>query len=212
MSVVGASPPLPELYGGVLCLDFANTVDSRAQPPIEEHLHRYGDLLRWARHADLLDAASVDTLSEAAHADPTAALAGYVRALRLREAIFRVFAALAVEAVAEPVDLDIVQQAYAEAMKYARLVPRDERLDWIWDGDNLDRVWWPVARSAIELATWGPTDRIKICASDAGCAGLFLDTTKNHSRRWCSMGDCGAEVKIRRQTARRRAARPPSGR
>jgi predicted RNA-binding Zn ribbon-like protein len=64
-----------------------------------------------------------------------------------------------------------------------------------------------VARSAIDLLTAGPLDRVKVCASEVGCVGLFLDTSKNRSRRWCSMQTCGVELKVQRQNARRRAAR-----
>jgi len=54
--------------------------------------------------------------------------------------------------------------------------------------------------------TTGPLDRVKACAAEAGCVGLFLDVSKNRSRRWCSDG-CGVEAKIRRQSVRRQRAR-----
>ncbi|HYN94046.1 MAG TPA: ABATE domain-containing protein [Pilimelia sp.] len=200
-------PPLPPLYGGVLCLDFANTVDSRAALPLEEHLHGYPDLLRWARFASVLDDASADRLARAADARPAAAQASHARAVELREAIFRVFAALAAGAAAAPADLAIVNRAYADAIGHADLVPAGAAFDWAWAGDDLDLAWWPVARSVVDLLTGGTTERVKVCASEEGCAGLFFDTTKNHSRRWCTMGACGVEVKVKRQTARRRAAR-----
>jgi predicted RNA-binding Zn ribbon-like protein len=101
---------------------------------------------------------------------------------------------------------------YGTAVEHARLTTGSGRYTWTWADDNLGRLWWPIARSAIELATDGPVGRIKICASDQGCAGLFLDSSKNRSRRWCSMDSCGAEFKTRRQNARRRAARVSGGR
>ena len=201
--------PLPELYGGVLCLDFANTVDSRAQPPLEEHVHRYEDLLRWDRLAAVLDPAEVEALTRVAQAQPEAADAAHARAVEVREAIFRFFVALARGGVPEPADAAIMQRAYVDALQHARLIQDGDRFRWTWEGDDLNRAWWPVARSAIELATGAVVDRVKVCASDEGCAGLFLDTTKNHSRRWCSMGACGVEVKVKRQTARPPATRNP---
>jgi predicted RNA-binding Zn ribbon-like protein len=69
-------------------------------------------------------------------------------------------------------------------------------------------VWWPVVRSAVELATAGPLERVKQCPAPEGCGWLFLDTTKNRIRRWCSMDECGGQAKARRQTARRRARTP----
>ena len=70
-----------------------------------------------------------------------------------------------------------------------------------WDGTALDAPLWPVAdaahrllRSADDLA------RLKRCA---GCPWLFLDRSRNGSRRWCAMGDCGTHEKIRRYVTKR---------
>ena len=206
MSETGESP-LPELYGGVLCLDFANSADARGLPEIEENLFGYADLLRWTQLAGLTDARDTDRLRRLAAAGPAAAAAAYDTAIELRESIFRIFAGKARGTEPASGDLVVIQRAYASAMSAARLTPTGPGFDWQWDDLELDRPWWPVARSAIDLLTAGPLDRVKVCASDEGCAGLFLDTSKNRSRRWCSMQACGVEVKVQRQNQRRRAAR-----
>jgi predicted RNA-binding Zn ribbon-like protein len=47
----------------------------------------------------------------------------------------------------------------------------------------------------------------------AGCGWLFLDHTRNHSRRWCDPADCGNRARVRSYTERqRRAARPGTAR
>jgi predicted RNA-binding Zn ribbon-like protein len=38
---------------------------------------------------------------------------------------------------------------------------------------------------------------VRLCA-DASCAWLFLDTTRNRTRRWCDMKECGNRNKVRR--------------
>jgi predicted RNA-binding Zn ribbon-like protein len=162
---------------------------------------------RWARHAGALDDAQAERLLQAAASRPAAARTSLAAAVTLREAIYRVFAAIAHGATPADADLDRLRHAYAGAMRHARLRPGPDRLAWTWDEEALDRAWWPVARSAVELATAGPLDRVKRCAGPSGCGFLFLDTTKNRVRRWCSMGECGGQVKASRQTARRRAAR-----
>lgn len=58
-----------------------------------------------------------------------------------------------------------------------------------------------VVHAAAELVVRGPVDRLKRCGN---CPWLFLDHSRNGSRRWCSMEGCGTQVKIRRLTARRR--------
>jgi predicted RNA-binding Zn ribbon-like protein len=73
-----------------------------------------------------------------------------------------------------------------------------EQYVWGWDAaDALDAPLWAVARDAGELLTKGPLERLTECASDT-CGWYFLDTTKNHSRRWCDMKGCGNRDKVRR--------------
>lgn len=192
----------PELYGGVACLDFANSLDSRAMASPVESLHSYADLARWSGYAGVLDPATAGRL--VARTGAAAGEAVLRTALALREAIFRVFVAVGRGDTAADADLAVVQRGHAEAMAVARLRPGS---GWEFEGDDPDRSWWPVAVSAVGLLTGGPLGRVKVCAAEAGCVGLFLDTSKNRSRRWCTMAGCGIEAKVARQATRRRAAR-----
>ncbi|MGH7448040.1 MAG: CGNR zinc finger domain-containing protein, partial [Longimicrobiales bacterium] len=49
----------------------------------------------------------------------------------------------------------------------------------------------------------GELDRVKLCGNDA-CAWLFIDVSRNRSRRWCDMKDCGNRAKARRHYARQK--------
>jgi predicted RNA-binding Zn ribbon-like protein len=199
------------LYGGRLCLDFANTVEPREAEPHRDTLGGYADLVRWARDLGTLDDATAAGLLRTAAGRQDAAATSFATAIVLREATYRAFAAIAHGAPPAGADLETVQQAYAEAMRHAHLQAGSDQLAWAWEDDELDRAWWPVARSAVELATAGQLDRVKQCASSGGCGWLFYDTSKNRIRRWCSMGECGAQTKAKRQTARRRASRTQTG-
>jgi predicted RNA-binding Zn ribbon-like protein len=75
---------------------------------------------------------------------------------------------------------------------------------WVWLDGDLSRVLWAVAHAATELLTSGPLERIKACV---GCRWLFLDRSKNRSRRWCTMEECGTHEKVRRYLERRAARR-----
>jgi predicted RNA-binding Zn ribbon-like protein len=197
-----------KLYGGLLCLDFANTLEPRAAEPVRDWLGGYADLVAWGRHAGALDDATAERLLALAAGRQAAAEASFAAAIELREATYRAFAAVARGAAPAADDLAVVQRAYAEAMRHARLLPApaSDQLAWTWeDDDALDRAWWPMARSAVELATAGSLERVKQCPP--GCGFLFFDASKNRIRRWCSMEECGGQTKARRQTARRRAAR-----
>jgi predicted RNA-binding Zn ribbon-like protein len=91
---------------------------------------------------------------------------------------------------------------YAELTRWAALVGAIEpdatdRL--VWEGDHLRRVLWPIASAAVDLLRTGPLDRIKTCAN---CPWLFIDHSRNRSRRWCTMDECGVHLKMRRYRAR----------
>jgi predicted RNA-binding Zn ribbon-like protein len=204
-----ARPALPALVGGLACLDFANTLaPRRPKPGVEPHDYTpgYQELVAWGAHAGLLTAAQRDHLTAAAEADPEAAAAVHQRARRLREAIYQVFAAVAQGQPAHADALATIKDAYLTALRHASLGPAPTGLDWRWpDGGPLERVLWPVARSAVDLALSGQMPRIKQCLGDDGqCGWLFLDTSKSATRRWCSMRTCGSRVKSQRQAARRR--------
>ncbi len=100
-----------KLYGGRLCLDFANTVEPRAAEPQRDWLHGYPDLVRWARHAGALDDAASERLLTLAAARQAAAQASFAAAIALREATYRAFAAIAQGATPAAADLDRLQQA-----------------------------------------------------------------------------------------------------
>src|ERR671930_579256 len=61
-----------------------------------------------------------------------------------------------------------------------------------------DDVLAPVVWSAAELLTSGPLERVRECPGDDTCGWLFLDTSRNGSRRWCDMRTCGNRAKARR--------------
>jgi predicted RNA-binding Zn ribbon-like protein len=82
-----------------------------------------------------------------------------------------------------------------------------------WGGasDDLARVLWPVARAAFDLLTGAEAGRLRECAG-RDCHWLFLDRSKNGSRRWCAMANCGNAAKARRHRAKSHRARSQRGR
>ena len=201
------------LLGGALCLDFVNSIENRAGHAPEDFLTSYPDLVRWGRHAGLIDDATATRLMAWAATDESAAHEVSHQALALRAALHRLFFAIATRRDPNPADLEVLRRAYVETMSAATLVPDDERFTWHWQPDEqrLDQLLWPVARSAVELLTAGDPRRIKRCENPYGCGWFFYDGSKNGSRRWCSMEGCGSQVKMRRQYAKRRASAASGG-
>ena len=194
---------VPDLVGGALCLDVANSVDGRVLEVPLDYLTTYADLVDWVTRAGGLSSGEADAVLALADADPDAAAQELVRARALREAVFALFHGHATHGAA---DTAAVQEAYTDALGHGRLEPTADGMRWTWEPD-LALPRWRVAQSAIDLATSGSLGRVKACASQDGCQYLFVDTSKNGSRRWCSMTDCGNQAKSKRLTARRRADR-----
>ena len=188
-----------------LCLDFTNTANWHASAhPIEE-LASYGDLVGWAEGVGLLTATEAQRLKRQAARRPAEAQAVLERAQTLREAIYRLLAATAHGHAAEAADLDLINAELPRALAQARLAPTAEGyvLHWPAAPDALDSMLWPVAYSAADLlARPDLLSRVGECADDRGCGYLFLDMTKNRSRRWCDMKDCGNRAKARRHYQR----------
>ena len=116
--------------------------------------------------------------------------------------------ALASGEVPREADLGLIGDAAAAGRARERLVYDRNGVGWSLpaDGDALERPLWEVACSAADLLTSPELDRVKECASTT-CEWVFLDRSKNRSRRWCDMSDCGNRAKARRFHAKKQAAR-----
>ena len=202
----GLDPHYPRLLGERLCLDFANTIEGPRSAKPEDFLCDYTDLARWGRHSGVLSEAATAQLLRLAAESPRAAGAAFRRGLALRGAITRVFHAIATGATPKPSDLALLQTEYRIAMRHGQLIQTTEQYAWDWphEGTALDQPLWPIARSAIDVLTHDNPARIKECPGADDCGWLFYDTSKNGSRRWCSMEGCGSRLKMRRQYARRK--------
>jgi predicted RNA-binding Zn ribbon-like protein len=205
-------PPVPdhdiELAGGALALDFANTVGGTHVRPTHDHLRGYADIVGFTALAGGIEPAVAKRLGQRAERDPKRAEAVYELGISLREAIWAVFSSLASGEAPRDADLGLISDAAAAGAARAQLVYDRDGLGWSLpsDEDELERPLWEIARSAAELLTSGDRDRVKECAS-ATCEWVFLDRSRNHSRRWCDMSDCGNRAKARRFQAKKQAAR-----
>jgi len=191
-----------DLSGGALCLDFVNTLGDRTGEP-DDHLQSYGDLLEFARQAGALPDPEVEELAEEEAADPEHAADTLSEAVRLREVIYRIFRAIAAGERPGDSDLDSLNSTLVEGLAKARLVREGDHYRWSWAGDCscLERPLWQIAHSAADLLASGRLDRVRVCDSNT-CEWLFLDESRNRSRRWCDMSTCGNRAKARRHYAK----------
>jgi predicted RNA-binding Zn ribbon-like protein len=194
-----------DFSGGELCLDFANTVSSHLEVQTQEHVTSYTRLVSWGRQAGVLNETEEARLMDEAERRPHEASAVHRRAIALREAIYHIFSARAKGEQASQSDVDVLNQELANGLSHARLAQRGSGFEWGWEAEEgaLDRVLWVVARSAADLLTSEKLQRVTECASER-CGWLFMDLSRNHSRRWCDMNECGNRAKARRHYERTR--------
>ncbi|HEX2996954.1 MAG TPA: CGNR zinc finger domain-containing protein, partial [Anaerolineales bacterium] len=139
---------------------------------------------------------------------PRDAAAVFAKSLELREAIYRIFVAQTQGKSPTEGDLAILNSLLAYPTSGAQVVRRAGKFEWQWNIDQnaLEAPLWIIALSASSLMTSESYPRVGQCADEDGCGWLFIDTTKNHSRRWCDINDCGNRAKQRRYQKRARSS------
>lgn len=188
-----------------LCLNFVNTVSNRMGGAPNEHLKGYTGLVDWAESAGALNAATAALLREQAAQNPARAAAVFRRAVTLREALYWIFMRAIEGAPPQAKDLTRFNTELAAALSNLRVQPGHDCCVWVWaeNSHDLAQMLWPVARSAAELLTSDEVDRVRQCANET-CGWLFIDRSRNRSRRWCDMSECGNVAKVRRYRQRQK--------
>ena len=179
-----------EHVGNAHCFELVNSVPDRIEGGDRDWLGDEDTARAWAQSLGL---------------GPVRELTGEELAdLRsFRESVFAVFAAVA-EGNAVPAEgLQVVTDAHASGLSQFGYGPTTTGVarEWpdVWDADSLTALF---AESAIDELTGSRLDRVKSCP---GCRWLFIDTTRNRSRRWCSMSMCGGRDKALRHYRNTRA-------
>lgn len=198
-------PVKTPLSAVLLGIEFANTLSSRGSEQPNENLAQYSDLISWAEKVELIELEDAEVLAVYAQQYPEQSQQILQRAIALREAIYHLVEATKGEYTPHPADLETLNTELAIAASHLTLVFHENHFDWEWkkQEDEPDQILWPIAKSAIDLLDSANLKRVGICEDDA-CGWLFYDTSKNHSRRWCDMDDCGNRAKARRHYARKK--------
>ena len=194
-----------EFIAGALCLDFVNTVGSHGFEQAREKLPTYSDLVRWSKEASLIDDGKALELLAFSEANPSGASKVLEEARGFRETLFRIFGALQRKQSPDQSDLGALNKALRKFPIRLEVRPQGDDFCCSREIAQIIDEWplAPVAWSAADLLVSDQVHHVRQCA-DATCGWLFVDTSKNHSRRWCSMGDCGSQAKARRYYQRKK--------
>jgi len=186
------------LVGGHPALDFINTVHDWTVPEPHDYLSEFADAVRFGEAAGLLTRRDDFRLRRRTpHIELT-------RLRDLRALLKRIFQVRLSGQAHSHVDLRKLSADLAEAARATRLmaatrprrsaeVPVIREINVEAAGDSLLRL--RIVETAVALLLSDAMRRVKACPT---CGWLFLDASKNRSRRWCSMDTCGAVAKARR--------------
>ena len=195
---------LVSAVGEDVCLGFANTLAWRGSAAPVETLGDFAALLTWAEASAAFPAAAVRELVSWARDHPSKAAEVFAEAIALREAIYRISSALACGEPVRNQDFVALSRALPEAPARRRLARSSTGYAWQIELGNIGRAGLPAATllapvlwSAADLMVGSAHRRIRQCANDA-CLWLFVDASKNGTRRWCDMASCGNRAKARR--------------
>ena len=210
------------LVGGHVALDLVNTVAPRLRDHSEyvEYVATPWDLLAWAHRVRLVTESEAESIRETWAASPAAAAQALHAVVDIREATYGVvMAALGNTEVATPGAADELERLHlrlAAASARSGLVlggPTGPAVRLVVGTTRALMIADRLAEAAIDLLRTVDLKHVRICPiTEGGCGWLFLDRSRNSSRRWCAMADCGTQAKARRLTERRRADRATSSR
>jgi predicted RNA-binding Zn ribbon-like protein len=205
------NPPPFAFIGGALCLDFVNTVGSHLSSGPREKLCVFPDLIRWSREAGLIDNDQARQLLTRGAADTLRSTKVLEDAKKFREILFGIFCGLCQQPKAQPDNLTALNEVLRTFPIRLEVCSRDQHFHCERAVAQTNDEWWlaPVAWSAVDLLASDQVKHIRLCANPT-CGWFFVDNTKNHSRRWCAMDDCGGKAKAKRYYAKRRASRGAS--
>ena len=189
------------LSGGHPALDLVNTLDDRFDIEVQELLPDYPALLRFTEQEGLLEPGQLRALcSQVAKGDGERAVGS---ARELREAAARVLYAEVEGSAPPPVDVSALERLFNEARRHQVLrwsqATGEPKFSWVWESSEpaAELPVWILSLATAELLTSSALNHVRSCDSES-CRWLFLDTSKNHSRRWCDMKVCGNRMKARR--------------
>ena len=188
------------ILGERAAIDFTNTIDWRGREDSIEYLNSYEDLVDWARRIELINQSTATELKRRAAQNPDKAIESLQRAREFREAAYRVLYRLSLNEAPEHRDVELIDAEMQQMSMHLRLDLEEKQLTLI-DEIDLDYVLRLIVKDTVDLLTSDQLNRVKRCQSDE-CGWLFIDTSKNNSRKWCNMNSCGNRAKARRHYKR----------
>jgi predicted RNA-binding Zn ribbon-like protein len=192
------------LDGGVLCLDFINTIPDRKFGEPHDHLTDFSQVLNWCQSMKLLQDKDYQRLSALSVNDPEKGQAAFRKYIYVRENLWKILSAIANGKDPASKDVDQFNKNLSETLAKLKFEFQNNSYSLVLT-KNKDDFHGPldiILRSAFDLLTKEQKDRIKDCGE---CGVLYLDVSKNNTRQWCNPNSCGTVIRSRRYQQRKRS-------
>jgi predicted RNA-binding Zn ribbon-like protein len=189
---------------GRIAIEFTRTRGWEARDRDDDELDSWERYVHWALREGVVNGGAVSGLLKEGKRRSQAASRAVMRARRLRDSVYGLLVARAEKQRALSEDLERLNEELKASGAWLQLVQRGSAHSWGWKDNarfQLGFITWSVARSIADLLTGESAERIRLCASH-DCGWLFLDESRNRTRRWCSMKGCGNVEKARRFRSR----------
>ena len=192
------------LDGGLLCLDFINTVQTRKKDVFHEYLPDYASFLEWCIKVDIITAQEADRYRKIVKHSPAYALSAYQHLMVARDILYRFFSA---GAAGLPVKDDVLiafNNLLSEALRQIGFKNSDHGPKEVWlnPKDNIVAPLWKILKSAYDILSAPEGKYVKECSA---CGWVFLDKSRTHTRKWCNPLECGSVDKATRYYHRQKA-------
>lgn len=187
-----------ELDGGSLCLDFVNNVRNRLEHPLYEFITNPSAWLRWVHRVSLVDSSEEERLKIYISQHPVKAQQELKRIIKVRELLYRIFRSLANKEIPTTQDIKVFNKELSQSFRNISIdITEDLNIKENWNDESYNLLFTlhPLMKSAYELLISETLNRLKECDH---CGWIYLDRSKNNSRRWCNMKTCGNTEKTKK--------------
>jgi predicted RNA-binding Zn ribbon-like protein len=187
-----------ELDGGSPCLDFVNTVRSRFEHPLYEFILSPYDWLKWIYRVKLLNDPEMEQIKKYVIHNPAKAAIELKRIIEAREVLYQIFRVLANKKVPLSQHITLLNRELSRTLRYLKIEFTDDlKIKEKWDDKSFNLLYTlhPVLKSSYDLLLSDAFNHLKECRH---CGWIYLDKSKNNSRRWCNMKTCGNTEKTKK--------------
>jgi predicted RNA-binding Zn ribbon-like protein len=189
--------------GGCVCFNFVNTVHSRVEEDKYDYLNSYDDLIEWMKKIKLLPAEKLKDLKKLAAWDNKAAEKALIKIKKQRELLYNFFSPVIHNMGPEDTVVKSINKTLSDSLSALSFNYKNGKLKLELNNSSSD-FYEPlkiIYKDVFDIIIAIPQNRLKECKA---CGWLFLDKSKNNSRTWCSMQNCGSLEKAKRYYYRKR--------